>query len=126
MEHVPVVLVVAGLVRAFLERCSLVSPRRQIRASPNQYSGTKAASQAKETTMTAPAFVVSFPNMELGGDGTSGAVAKRQREGSVNTEGTEVPSSAEPPAKAVSRGPSSFKTKANVASDRPTPPGLQT
>ncbi|XP_077552909.1 uncharacterized protein LOC144167551 isoform X2 [Haemaphysalis longicornis] len=71
---------------------------------------------------TSPAPEAGVTDMELGGDGVSGAVAKRKRESSVDGEGAEGTGNDEPPAKAtVGRRPG-FKPKPSAPPGRIKPP----
>lgn len=79
----------------------------------------------KETNTTTLTTAEEDTDMELGGDGSGGGVAKRQREGD-NSQGVELHSTEEPPAKAVPGRRLGFKPKSNVPPDRPKPPGTPT
>ncbi|XP_077539037.1 uncharacterized protein LOC144151751 [Haemaphysalis longicornis] len=123
-ESAPAVPVVAKADRSVPAKELLGEPKTPTsRDSSRKGSSTKAASQEKGATPTTLAPAADVTNMEVGGDGSGGAAAKRQRDGDDNSQSTEVHSTEEPPTKAVPGRRTSFKPKSNVPPDRTKPPG---
>lgn len=126
-ESAPAVPVMAEADRSVPAKEMLGEPKTPTsRDSSSQGSCTKAASQEKGAMPTTLAPAEDVTNMEVGGDGSGGAAAKRQRKGDDNSPGTEVHSTKEPPTKAVPGRRTNFKPKSNVPPDRAKPPSTPT